>query len=485
MRDVSLGEYGSLSGGVLLSPDGLTFITPATLTVTGGGYGADSLILQGDHNGGNVDLIYYEASANGVSAEVWHFSSKLGELDNKGNINLGRMRDRNAERVFDSVAKYHVENPVSNVPEPPSLTFNNCPNHDNNREQQILENYWKAFREPEYTAIMKIAAMNSTRRWEELADPKTPLPGSMNNDRWYMSAMKILFDRLKTKLLKLDSDYSYQEDKYKAIAYVANKLDSGMMVTLQIACGKNSMGGSNEGVLRDSTYSAIIKKWGKEVWNDWMKKLVENHNYMAAHALMEVQRFNDLVGVESHNYSELLGNALTFKVEHKIDFNGEGLVFYKLSGNTTVKMDQINETTGIFGSKAGTGNYDSATMEEANFKSASSYDQTVELSKLDPCMNKTITAGFSVFGLETENWATVIPEFGVSVPFSFPGAVYISFYTYAKSYIDPETGFFNFQLPLTNMSAQAADDTYFWSGEVTLSLDVTVTHTPEGEVYIK
>jgi hypothetical protein len=263
-----------------------------------------------------------------------------------------------------------------------------------------------------------------------------------------------------------------------------------MLKTLQVASWKNFMNHDSDTLpFNDGTYSAIINNWGREVWNDWMKKLVENHDYIAAHALMEVQRYNESVGVktntysgQSHNYAELIANALTFNVRHEIDLQGEGVLFYRMSGDTTVRMDQ-GASYERFGSKAGTGNYDNAKAESMAHDGPFSYDQTVLLSNFDPCFNKTIMSGFSVFGAEQEQWHET--ESGWNVPITFPGMVYMSFYAYHQNRIDPTTGLFMFELPLKNMSAQAADETFFMAADVVFGLTVTLTHAPEGEVYIK
>jgi hypothetical protein len=290
-----------------------------------------------------------------------------------------------------------------------------------------------------------------------------------------------LRDRLLEKLRQLIETYKYQEDKF---------LDVGLawLITKMSSIGLES----NNGTMQWA--EAEMKKWAKEVWNELMRDVVEKHDYRIAYHLSTFVTAATMFVLDfgQQNWQQLLANALTFDVKHNIDFNGDGVLFYKLSGTTTVKMNQYRDVgkneVDFYGSKAGTGIYDSATAAESQFVGPSTYDQTVVLSNLDPCKNKSIAAGFSVFGAETENWK--ITAEGMNYPFTMPGPVRIAFYAYAQSHIDnavdsPTFGGLKFDLPLLNMSAKAADETFYWSHDAVISLDVIVTHTPQGEVYIK
>jgi hypothetical protein len=74
MSDVSLdGE--KLGGGVQLSPDGLTFLAPAKLAVTGGDNVYSSFMYQGNHDGGNVTFVEFETTENSAAATLHHFSA--------------------------------------------------------------------------------------------------------------------------------------------------------------------------------------------------------------------------------------------------------------------------------------------------------------------------------------------------------------------------------------------------------------------------
>jgi len=76
MRDVSLGGE-KLDGGVQLSPDGLTFLNPAKLTVKSNEYNDTAYFLQGNHDGGNATYVAYKTDMGSLSvtATIRHFST--------------------------------------------------------------------------------------------------------------------------------------------------------------------------------------------------------------------------------------------------------------------------------------------------------------------------------------------------------------------------------------------------------------------------
>jgi hypothetical protein len=486
MRDVSLGEYGALKGGVQLSPDGLEFRVPVMLTATGSGYGEDSIMLQGDHNGGNVEFVSYSTTENSATAFLWHFSSGFGGGGGPFD-NLRTRGNRDANRMRHYVQEYDYYNPIAgdDVPEPPSMSFNTCPDHKNNDDEAKLEAYWKQFREPEWALMQRIiaSASGSGVDWDAEARGDTPFASGKAKD--YLYALNVLIERLDEKVTLLGSKYEFQEDKYKAVVYVdqcwTREYDA-IYATVQTAWYKNWIQERDAWILRAPKRRLVrTYEWGCSVWNYWMEKLVEDHDYMAAHALQEVIKFNVSIGHgATDEYIKMLGNALTFKVEHEIDLQGEGVMFYKLSGLSSVSMDQAECT---FGKSSGTGVYDSYSVAggEAAIKGTPSYENTVQLSNLDPCDKKTKKAGFCQFGAQ---WETVyLPDVpGVEMP--IPGPVYLAFGLYARSDMDMDTGLYSFDIPLTKGSAQM-DETFFWAGEFVFALTVTMTHTPQGEFYIK
>jgi hypothetical protein len=96
---------------------------------------------------------------------------------------------------------------------------------------------------------------------------------------------------------------------------------------------------------------------------------------------------------------------------------------------------------------------------------------------------ENIKAGFDKFGADSEPLYSLKDNWEGAWT---PGLVKICFDTHYTQYIDSKTGFFMFDMPISNGNAQCSQKTFPYSDAYnSCDFTVTLTHTPKGEFYIK
>jgi hypothetical protein len=543
MKDVTLDGLGWMDGGVVLEPDGLTFITPATLTVSGGELSTGVFMMLGEHDGGNVTLANYERSDGTATATIYHFSTDYtGDADRKwfkedwDSDKAGEKYsyDKDGKKVYLKVGDSYIDedgdhttivegtggfnyqdwmNPYKGcspevitiyeaawavyatvplyVPEPPSLSFRCKPNHaDNGSEIQALDDFLKMFMQPEWRIYQKILAkwvrMGGSMAFEQREYEASKLHQEDDyspDEKLLIQAMNFMLERLDHKVVKLLDTYKYQEDKWKAIAY-ASMWPSQQEIKIVEAYNHTQ---EKEAKMEWSWQRNEHEKWFKELWNQFMKELVENHDYTVAHALQAICRFanmlnlNDVAKIDTNGWDTKLGNALTFRVEWELYDAISTAIISNLSGEAEVSMNQISEKEGYFGKGEGNGRVDSVDVDGAAFSASnlSSFSNNIQLSNLDPCGNKTIAISIDDFG-ENAKYNLNYPDMGGSTEntIGMPAA-------FEDKYVDDV---FAFQFPIINLQKKCVDEKYENSvlgGTFVNKVTVRLIHEPKEDVFMR
>ena len=455
LSDIKLGG-DDLDGGILLSPDGLTFIQPATLTVTGIGCDEDSVIFEGGHDGKNTTFTEYESGDGWVSAAIWHFSTRV-----KTNGNFRGATVSMLELLVD-MGKEILRQPLE-APEPPSISFK-CPEFHSigNRDKHIMINdYLREVMDPELVARQTIKRAIANYRGQDAILAQA------------MDMVMKLEQRFADKINMLINRYKYQEDKLTVI------------FTLAVVGDWNKDG--QYGIAYEEIYI-----WIAEVWNELMRELVEDHDYSRMHGLFilkgVVKNIYALrsIDLDTAGFERRLSNALTFRVEWELltDVTSSGAFHSKTnsSGETVISMDKISENNGYFGEGTGNARIDSYSLvNDGKGVNLPSFNNNARLSNLDPCMSKKIMVGFDKFD-EGVDFTVQYPSGTGGNTSMLPPAGFYDKYNRAE-------GFYEFECTLTNLKENCVDEKITGSFTQGAKLDWTLTislfHAPKEDVFMR
>jgi len=334
--------------------------------------------------------------------------------------------------------------------------------------------FLKEFREPEASIIEKLwkdgakAAKDLEKSVKNMKpsdiDLDVDLQGIKNGLGGMAASMELalaLYDRLGEKAQKLIDEYKYKPEKFYSVATAASVF--------------NIFWGASK-VNKDD-----IDKWWRETWNFHMAKLVEGHDYSKAYTLEIITLIGAYAGVKvPKDYTDKLGNALTFDVEWETAIRvwDEWHVFAE--GHATVSMDKWDETVGYFGEATGESDVTAFSSPSGNFSVVDmpSSSFTAKLLRLDPCNSKTVTIGLDDLGdLMFTYKSTINPSMVYTVQ-ACP--IYV-----LGDAIDYELDLWAVKMPITNFSEQCEKHFELDNGAGKDEIDFTLTHKPKSDVYFK
>ena len=450
LRDVKLGGE-DLDGGVLLSPDSLFFIEPATLTVTGNNCGGDSVIFEGEHDGKNMTFTEYETGDGSVSATIWHFSTRV-----KGNGKGSGVSEHYLSILVDmgnEILKRSLE-----APEPPSITFK-CPashNADSNSKNEAIKSFMYKCIDPEIEAIEALNKAIANYKGQDIILAQA------------MDMVMKLKKRFADKVNMLIYKYKGQEDKFAAICWLA------------------VYGGW---VINDDNDIDFMeaKQYFIETWNEFMRDLVERHDYTRAHSLTILKNvYKNILAFRNVNLDtavldKKLSNALTFGLVWDLEMH----VYFTISSSGEVKVSmELKEQSEFFGEGIGEGRVFKFYDPEGSVyvPSFPTFSNRAQISKFNPCMNNNITVGIDKCG--TDFTAMARTEQGdYPVPFTDYPEPLIGYTTGDYNY---STGFYEFELVLNNFSEKCAEINIPQQvEELRHTLELTIIHTPKDDVFLK
>lgn len=426
MSSVSVDTLGKLAGGVVFEPDGLTFLAPAKLTVTGKGMTTHSLLMTGQHDGANLALAGNEKVEGGVSADIYHFSSAM--MSNGGDAaQITGMENQASENYSEAMKKAAdlLKQKIDDSDIPPDISLK-CKKgtHDLDINKYYGE-FLKKLKEPEMTVVTELLAAERSKQYM----------GTSNDNNAYEVAAKLL-DRLRTKVSKIISKYKNQPDKFYATA----------AAFIQVERLYGSVGG------KGAADWEPLRQWCKTVAQKYLNEL-KQHDYTSIHALVRASRILDLIGGDGQAFQAELQNALKFNLNLEIKMRtlADNYIKYEINSEIPIQLTLSLEGGLAVGDGTGTCTYALAETPLGVFGGPKTYECTVEITEFDPCTKDVVKLSLDNIGAPEETWHY---NTGMSVTDDNT-----SQYLGGMLFAEEGATAFDFSLPLKNMNVNAVDET--------------------------
>lgn len=454
MSGVSVDTLGTMAGGVILEPDGLTFLEPVKLTVTGNGINDHSLLFTGNHDGTNLAFTCMEDSAGGVSAEIFHFSTAM-LYDWDGDEQIKNMETLADEHLADAMkrAKEMLKSPVEDPPIPPDISLK-CKKGTHDPDINQYFNAFSAnFKEPEMSLITELISAERLKQYM----------GTSENDDALNMAVRLL-ERLRTKAGRLIEKYRSEPDKFYASS--AAYLEVERMIRL--AGGK------------DNTDWEPLREWCESVAGKHLSDLTDKHDYTSIHALVRAARILELIGGDADAYLTKLDSAMKFDLKIELQMRTMAEYYFKYEIIAEIPIQLTPDLEGRLAVGQGTGKF-SYTLAESpigEFKSPNSYPCEVFITDFDPCTSDVVKLSLDTIGAQAETWYYTLSGLTVTDDTT-------SHWLAGMLFAGGNSALYNFSMSLKNMDAKAVDETIDKkaSDEGLLlegSIHVTLEHKPNG-----
>lgn len=450
MSSVSADTLGPMAGGVVLEPDGLTFLTPAKLTVTGEGVKVKSLLLTGKQDGSDLTFTSCENKEGGVSADIFHFSTAVMS-DWDEDSQLKNMADHANQQLSDAMKKANdiLKRSIDEPPIPPDISLK-CKKGSHDLDiNKYYNQFMQELKEPEMSIVTELLA----------AERSNQLLGNSKNDDALNTAARLL-DRLRTKVKKLIDKYQSQPDKFYATSAAFIEVEK----MYQLAGGK------------DETNWEPLRKWCEKVAQHYLSELTDKHDYAAIHAVVRAARSMELLGGDGDAYLTKLDNALKFDL--KIDLNMRTVADYylKYEITSTISMQLTLGGDLVVGEGSGTCEYALAECPIGEFKAPSSYPCEAMITQFDPCTKEVVKLSLDKIGAEAETWYYTLSGQTVTDDNT-------SQWLADMLFADENSTSHDFTMDLKNLNADAVDQTLdkktnYDGLDLEGSMHVTLKHKP-------
>lgn len=370
------GLPGPVIGGVLLEPEGTTFLVPATLSLAGGPV-ADPAILQGDAHG-DVRLVVPSGDA-WSTVEIEHFSPGLS-ADPKDPAWQRRFQeaqkdDSGARRDAARLLKQPIE-----VPDPPSVPAE-C--RDDAAWRKVAEQvnaFTEQVRQPESGLLRRM--LEAERLREE--------DGS--KEVYDFAVEKQLVERLVAKAFRLVTTTARQPEKWLAVG----------PVVLRIAKDAQLLGVNADELL------AAIRDWQTGMIDGLLRRIREEHDYQWAVFAWEFSRQAALLGseIDTRDLLTRLQKAMTFEatLRFNLDYPRQSWV----TGADAIRM--IPNPSYEFIDGTGQGTYMSYSSDSQEPFLGKPFRVEARLINVDFC------AGTAKFGVSRMNSDTETYVIGNALP---------------------------------------------------------------------
>lgn len=420
---------GEVVSGVQLVPDGLTFLKPVQLSVTGAVPEKVTFILSGSHVGSDVGYTVQDTAASQPTAQILHFSTYYASQPENEEIKEIAQNARDEYKRLTAEAKKILKSPLD-IPSPPSIPLE-CPDAETGQKNyKLISNFVNNALNPEDALIV------------QLLEQKTilELTGEYELDSsWDLEAA--LGKRIVRKAIALMDQFSGQQDKLTAVSQFA--FTAGKKLALL---------GDNENLV-DEIISRMAT-WNSELIDLVINDIKKNHNYKKIPIAWMVAHDAELLGaaINTESFLEKLKSALQFEVEYTFEVNMPDI------NNVTnvvipVQFDPLNG--GLYQcSGEGQGVYLQAEVNDEDITVETfPYPVRVVVKEFDPC-NGTVMIGIDRFGSEADTMTFTVEDFSKTSPWPISKNA-------GESLFDNEldNGMFWFQLPVENGSANAVDQT--------------------------
>jgi hypothetical protein len=373
LKDITSQELdGNLVSGVQLEPDGLQFILPARLSVSGPASQDNMILLGSNQDGSQVSFLIPDTEAEGTTALIYHFSSTIS--DDLGGVQLPFELEY-AQEIYNAMVqlgKQILKTPIS-TPTPPSVKLRCLTKEEKVKAAEQWKKFMQEFNNPEMMVARALIAAQRTLSFR-------------GEGSGYVDTTLILplVQRQITKVKNLIATYGNQSEYLLAIN----------SVVISSLSDKNFLGGGDNAELT-KLFQQLANMWNKAI-DDLIKELVEQHEYRNVPAILIAARaVHDLGGqdMDLEKILEKIRKAMHFDLELKSTLTVASVHHWILEANFPVQIKSDIEVTKLSGD--GTGNLSSYVYDGAPEYSATAqaFSVNAQFNNFYPCDG---TAKFSV-----------------------------------------------------------------------------------------
>ncbi|MHB8841415.1 MAG: hypothetical protein ACYC56_06465 [Candidatus Aquicultor sp.] len=448
LNNVKNKTIGDLSGGVLLEPNGLYFIVPATLSVSGRNLEKNGVILTGDHNGKQLNYAINTSNGKTIETQLFHFSGAYaGELDDAFNKGTRKAAMDAYETIVDE-AKALLKKPIE-VTEPPSISLKCKKDEENEEDSAAVQEFIKASLEPEATLINRLLAQ---RKAYAQASGSDKMPSS---NEWEIA----LGERMVKKGQLMIEQNKPKEDKFLAVTSFALAAEKNLNL---LAVGSGT---------KLTTLLPSLATWAETVARKFVKEINNNHDYTYLGPAMKMFRYAAVLGANGQGYVDELEKSMRFRVEYENHVNAGSAKHFDIITKGEAK---INLLTGK-DTASGTGKYTSYIYRGIvkEFKSTldmpNEYPVSAFLFNFEPCKSDTFDILIDNLGADSEKFVGTVS----SEDFTFTKSKVAKGYVKAivsRLFKDKKASasdaallggdFYKFSMQLKNKSKTAAEQTF-------------------------
>ncbi len=277
-------DLGEITGGVVLQPDGLRFLAPVTLRVSGGGMETAGMLFSGSHQGDELELSIVQKGQGAVEMQLFHFSTAYA-TDSDAVIAELAETAQGQVRKLSALAKQMLKQPIE-APVPPAIPIE-CHHETEDQDNTLISNYIKSFNKPEGDLIGALLAA------------KRALSLTSDHTLDFTDELR-LTSRLMQKARALLKQYKGREEMFCAVA--AASLNAERMAAL--------LGAPLDG---EESLLPSLAAWAQSIAQKYLDGLIKNHEYKNIHPAMKIIRQAALLGsLDADRLTQQLFDACTF-----------------------------------------------------------------------------------------------------------------------------------------------------------------------------
>lgn len=306
---------GTLDCGVMLEPDGLQFVKPATLTADGDYEHA--FAYSAKHDGSNLDIAFAELKDSDIAIQVSHFSMyALKQMTQAEFDKLVKTEISKAEAILKEAieeAKLVEKEPITIIPLP---TWSKCLLHDEESEKtqkayEELDVLYERLASPEYSVLKKMIESLATI---SQCHGKTKQP--------YEKYWNKLSYRLYRKAIKVLKEYGSNKETIVPAINISMRLlkDSSWNseVTDEMVQGAFRMAG----------------RYAIQASEAYLNDIVKYHDYCSMSAVWSLARAGSVFNNEEYKNSSVNFERLVAAMKFKFEFDGK-IIGYSNNGKHT------------------------------------------------------------------------------------------------------------------------------------------------------
>jgi hypothetical protein len=443
---------GAVTGGVLLEPNGLRFLTPATLTVTAPAESKVGFVLIGQHDGTGIELAPTTAEQGSLSAQLFHFS--VGASTSSDEATMDRLK-QGALSDYESAkaAAQELLKQAVTVPPPPDVKLHCMGTAAYQDPEAALAEYEKKVSSPEEEVRNRLLG----------AAKALALLGQQAPSDEALKLAQDVQARVVKKTSTLVKTYATQPDKFMAVARVA----------LNAERNNQLLGGSD-----DSGTMTTLATWAGVVLDFYIDELKVRHDYRVIPSLYYIARIGALLGASNADGAiDRILAAMTFTAyfDTTLAMSGENTLQWHVNGNVTIDKtaEQVEAWEGTADGKYL--DFSSTNPDIKGMVMPNLFPVTVKIIKLDACEENTVELSVSAIGADSEVY--ISPK--GNVPAS-PGFIKSMAFGMMFEKYDQETSLYKFNMPLTNLDQEAARETFTNAyGGASFQYDLKLHHDPK------